>query len=136
MVGIPQGIVPALREHLATYVQDEPGALLFPGAKGGFLRRSGFNTRRRWVDVVKEMGLPGLHFHDLRHAGNMLAAESGAGLKDLMARMGHDNVRAAMIYQHAVRGADKTFTDAIDRQIVGRGDDEGDGPAELLAPVS
>ncbi|GAA4192691.1 tyrosine-type recombinase/integrase [Microbispora amethystogenes] len=136
VVGIPQGIAPALREHLATYVQDDPGALLFPGAKGGPLRRSGFNTRTRWVDVVKEMGLPGLHFHDLRHTGNMLAAESGAGLKDLMARMGHDNVRAAMIYQHAVRGADKTITDAIDRQIIGRDDDEDDGPAGLLAPVS
>ncbi|MGW5261601.1 tyrosine-type recombinase/integrase [Microbispora sp. NPDC004025] len=136
VVGIPQGITPALREHLATYVQDDPGALLFPGAKGGPLRRSGFNTRTRWVDVVKEMGLPGLHFHDLRHTGNMLAAESGAGLKDLMARMGHDNVRAAMIYQHAVRGADKTITDAIDRQIIRRDDDEGDDPAGLLAPVS
>ncbi|GAA4571416.1 hypothetical protein GCM10023193_60260 [Planotetraspora kaengkrachanensis] len=57
--------------------------------------------------------MPGLHLHDLRHTGNMLAAESGAGLKDLMARMGHDNVRAAMIYQHAARGADKAITDAI-----------------------
>ncbi|MEV0973270.1 hypothetical protein [Microtetraspora glauca] len=34
---------------------------------------SGFNTRTRWVDVVKEIGMPGLHFHDLRHTGNMLA---------------------------------------------------------------
>jgi integrase len=125
-LGIPQAIVPALREHLATYVQDEPGALLFPGAKGGPLRRSGFNTRTRWVDVVKEMGLPGLHFHDLRHTGNMLAAESGAGLKDLMARMGHDNVRAAMIYQHAVRGADKAITDVIDRHIGERSHDRED----------
>ncbi|MEV4180986.1 site-specific integrase [Streptosporangium canum] len=133
-VGIPQAIVQALREHVATYVQDEPGALMFPGAKGGPLRRSGFNTRTRWVDVVKEMGMPGLHFHDLRHTGNMLAAESGAGLKDLMARMGHDNVRAAMIYQHAVRGADKAITDAIDRQLEKRDDDE-DGSTGVLAPV-
>ncbi|OUC84317.1 tyrosine-type recombinase/integrase [Streptosporangium minutum] len=133
-VGIPQAIVQALREHIATYVQDDPGALVFPGAKGGPLRRSGFNTRTRWVGVVKEMGVPGLHFHDLRHTGNMLAAESGVGLKDLMARMGHDNVRAAMIYQHAVRGADKAITDAIDRQLEKRDDDE-DGSAGVLAPV-
>ncbi|WP_440070456.1 tyrosine-type recombinase/integrase [Streptosporangium sp. OZ121] len=126
VVGIPKDIVSALREHIATYVQDEPGALLFPGAKGGPLRRSGFNTRTRWVDVVKEMGMPGLHFHDLRHTGNMLAAESGAGLKDLMARMGHDNVRAAMIYQHAVRGADRAITDAIDRQLEKRNDGDAD----------
>ncbi|SNT53418.1 Phage integrase family protein [Streptosporangium subroseum] len=126
VVGIPKDIVSALREHIATYVQDEPGALLFPGAKGGPLRRSGFNTRTRWVDVVKEMGMPGLHFHDLRHTGNMLAAESGAGLKDLMARMGHDNVRAAMIYQHAVRGADRVIKDAIGRRLEKRNDGEVD----------
>lgn len=134
-VGIPESIVAILKEHLDTYVKDEPGALMFPGAKGGSLRRSAFNTRTRWVDVVKDMGLPGLHFHDLRHTGNMFAAESGAGLKDLMARMGHDNVRAAMIYQHAVRGADKTITDAIDRQLKGRDEDDDDGSAGVLAPV-
>ncbi|MFI7617349.1 hypothetical protein ACIBP6_39610 [Nonomuraea terrae] len=84
------------------------------------------------MDVVKDMGLPGLHFHDLRHTGNMLAAMSGAGLKDLMARMGHDNVRAAMIYQHAVRGADQAITNAIDQQLK---QDDDDGSSEALAPV-
>lgn len=87
---------------------------------------------------LKDMGMPGLHFHDLRRTGNMLAAESGAGLKDLMARMGHANVRVAMIYQHAVRGADKTITDAIDKHIGASDDDEGGsgvgpGPRELIA---
>ncbi|GAA3245746.1 site-specific integrase [Nonomuraea helvata] len=134
-VGIPQSIVPILREHMDTYVQDEPGALMFPAAKGGPIRRSGFNIRTRWVDVVTEMGLTGLHFHDLRHTGNMLAAESGAGLKDLMARMGHDNVRAAMIYQHAVRGADEAITNAIDRQLEARDDDGDEGTTGALVPT-
>jgi integrase len=134
-VGIPQSIVPILKEHMDTYVRDEPGALMFPGAKGGPLRRSGFNSRTRWVDVVTEIGLPGLHFHDLRHTGNMLAAESGAGLKDLMARMGHDNVRAAMIYQHAVRGADEVITNAIDRQLGARDDDGDEGKEDVLVPA-
>ncbi|GAA2886078.1 hypothetical protein GCM10010517_49750 [Streptosporangium fragile] len=95
----------------------------------------GPNTRTRRVDVVKETGLSGLHFHDLRHTGNMLAAESGAGLKDLAARPGHDNVCAAMIYRHAVRGADKAITDAIDGQSEKRDGDEN-GSAGVLAPVS
>ncbi|MGW0594996.1 hypothetical protein [Streptosporangium sp. NPDC002607] len=34
--------------------------------------------------------------------------------------MGHDNLRAAMIYQHAVRGADTVITDAINEQIQAR----------------
>jgi integrase len=58
--------------------------------------------RQRPYGDAKDLGLAGLHFHDLHHTGNMLAAMSGAGLKDLMAWMGHDNIRAAMIYQHAV----------------------------------
>ena len=39
---------------------------------------------------------------------------SGAGLRDLMARMGHDSERAAIIYQHEARGADAAITRAID----------------------
>ena len=53
-----------------------------------------------WPHAVRAIGIEGLHFHDLRHAGNHFAAASGAGLKDLMARMGHDSERAALIYQH------------------------------------
>jgi integrase len=73
------------------------------------------------------------HKHDLRHTGNQFAANSGAGLRDLMARMGHDSERAAMIYQHEARGADKAITNAIDTRVEDerRDDDQGDatGPA-------
>ena len=34
-----------------------------------------------------------------------------------MARMGHDSERAALIYQHQARGADKTITDSIDAHV-------------------
>ena len=48
---------------------------------------------------------------------------------DLMARMGHDSERAAMIYQHEARGADQALTDAIDKHVDDeqRKDDDGDG---------
>jgi integrase len=104
VVGIPDVIIPALREHLAVFVGAEPGSLAFPGAKGGPLRRGNFNKMSGWPQVVASIGVPGLHFHDLRHTGNHFAARSGAGLRDLMARMGHDSERAAMIYQKT-RGA-------------------------------
>jgi integrase len=82
------------------------------------------------------LGVPNLHFHDLRHTGNMFAAETGAGLKGLMARIGHDNIRAAMIYQHAVRGADKSITDAIDRHISSGDDEDDEGTAGVLVPIA
>ena len=72
-----------------------------------------------WPHAVRAAGAEGLHFHDLRHTGNHLAAVSGAGLRDLMARMGHDSERAAMIYQHVARGADQLITNAIDAHVQG-----------------
>ncbi|MFE3454807.1 tyrosine-type recombinase/integrase [Nonomuraea sp. NPDC059194] len=145
VVGIPQAIIPALREHLKIYVKPESTALLFAGIKGGPMRRSGFNRLAGWAEAVRSIGVPNLHVHDLRHTGNMFAAGSGAGLKDLMTRMGHDNVRAAMIYQHAVRGADKVITEAIDKHLIGherardlaRDQDESDedDPPDLLIPT-
>ena len=105
IVGIPEVIVPALREHLAVFAEDDPGALAFPGAKGGPLRRGNFNKMSAWPHAVASIGMPGLHFHDLRHTGNQFAAYSGARLRDLMARMGHDSERAAMIRQNTRSGA-------------------------------
>jgi integrase len=128
IVGIPSSIVPALRGHLSLFVGPEAEALIFPGVKGGPLRRSNFNKMAAWPHAVHAIGAAGLHFHDLRHTGNHFAAASGASLKDLMARMGHDSERAAIIYQHEARGADAAITDAIDAHVEseqGKGDDDG-----------
>ncbi len=69
------------------------------------------------------IGRPGLHFHDLRHTGNTIAADTGASLRDLMARMGHDSPRAALIYQHASREADQAIATGD-----GRGGQDGSAP--------
>jgi len=125
IVGIPAAIIPDLTAHLAIYVKDEPGALVFPGVKGGPIRRCNFNKMSAWPQAVASIGMPGLHFHDLRHTGNQFAANSGAGLRDLMARMGHDSERAAMIYQHEARGADQAITNAIDTHVEGEQRQDG-----------
>ena len=67
------------------------------------LRRSNFNKMSGWPHAVESIGAAGLHVHDLWHTGNQFAANSGAALKDLMTRMGHDSERAALIYQHEAR---------------------------------
>jgi integrase len=137
VVGIPDAIIPALREHLAVFVKEEPGALVFPGQMGGPLRRGTFNKMSAWPYAVSAIGADGLHVHDLRHTGNQFAANSGAGLKDLMARMGHDSERAALIYQHEARGADQRITDAIDSHVQAKRDhgDDDDDAAGALVPA-
>lgn len=41
--------------------------------------------------------LPELHFRDLRRTGSTLASRTGASLRDLIARMGHDNKHAHLV---------------------------------------
>ncbi len=102
---------------MSAFVGPDPGALVFCGVQGVPLRRSNFNKMSAWPQAVESIGASNLHFHDLRHTGNTFAASGGAGIKDLMARMGHDSERAALIYQHEARGADKTITDNIDAHV-------------------
>jgi integrase len=125
VVGVPAAIIPDLTMHLAIFVKDEPGALVFPGVQGGPIRRGNFNKMSAWPQAVASIGMLGLHFHDLRHTGNQFAANSGAGLRDLMARMGHDSERAAMIY-HEARGAGIAITDAIDKHVDDEKRQDGD----------
>lgn len=114
---IPTAIRPDLRHHLRDFVADDPDALVFTGAKGAALRRSNFQKAAAWSASVAAAGLPGFHFHDLRHTGNTLAAGTGASLADLMARMGHGSTRAAMVYQHATAERDRTIAQALSAGI-------------------
>ncbi len=115
-VGVATAIRPDLLRHLDDYVGTGPDALLFTGERNGnALRRPNFNQRSRWTKVVADMGLAGLHFHDLRHAGNIWASKVGISTRDLMARMGHDDMRAALIYQRATSDADQRIADALSR---------------------
>src|SRR5436190_19321340 len=107
-------------------VGDDPDALIFTGDKGAALRRSNFNRQCKWPANVAAVGAPGLHFHDLRHTGNTLASDSGASLRDLMARMGHDSMQAALIYQHRSQGGDRRIATALEILIESKDDVDPD----------
>ncbi len=77
---------------------------MFSSSTGTPLSHSNFR-RRVWLPALAAVGLEGIHLHDLRHTGNQLTANAGANLKELMARMGHDSERAALIYLHSRRNA-------------------------------
>ena len=65
------------------------------------------------MPALAKAGLPGIHFHDLRHAGNTLTADAGASLRELMDRMGHSSTRAALIYQHSSDERQRVLADAV-----------------------
>lgn len=133
-VAVPDVIMPDIRKHLATYADSAADAWVFTGPRGGPIKRSNFNPLSRWREAVTKIGMPELHFHDLRHTGNTLAARAGASTRELMARMGHDSMAAAIIYQHVTSAADRAIADAVDAQLRAEldEDDDEDGPTGTL----
>lgn len=111
-----------------------------PGESGPNLWRGNFNKLVKWPEAVAAVGVLDCTFTTLRHTGNTLASRApGMSLRDIMARMGHDSPRAALIYQHASREADQGIADAIDQAVKAarrkpskrrvKRATEGDGPA-------
>jgi integrase len=109
-VHVPPHLLPTIAAHLLEHVP--PGCdLVFPNDKGEPLHRGSFTTV--WHRARERAGLPGFHFHDLRHTGNTLAATTGASTRELMARMGHASMRAAVLYQHATSERDQQLAEAL-----------------------
>ncbi|WP_083649914.1 tyrosine-type recombinase/integrase [Amycolatopsis sp. CB00013] len=137
---VPAAIRRDVVKHLDAFVKPDHDALLFTGERAGNpVRRPNFSQRTKWTEVVTKMGLKGLHFHDLRHAGNIWASKAGTSTKDLMARMGHDDMRAALIYQRATSDADERIADRlsklVDQHRTGNSDDDDDGLSGQPVPV-
>ena len=116
-VAVPAAVMTELRRHLDDYTAPGPAAFVFTGPTGAPIKRSNFNRLVGWKEAVARIGKPGLHFHDLRHTGNTLAASAGVSTRDLMARMGHDSMAAALIYQHASSEADRAIADALNSRL-------------------
>jgi integrase len=116
-VAIPDVVIPELRRHLEWFAAKDLDGLVFVGPKGGRLLRRNFH--RLWTKALKAAGIEGadIHFHDLRHTGNTVAAASGASTKELMTRLGHSTMRAALIYQHATRERDQEIAKAMSARV-------------------
>ena len=87
-------IISIIRWHLACFTEQGDEGLVFTSPAVKPLRHTNFR-RRVWLPALTTAGLPAIHFHDLRHTGNTLAANAGASLRELMERMGHDRKQAS-----------------------------------------
>lgn len=96
----------ALRDHLDTYVEPQPNALLFAGRKGTPLWYGAF--RRRWDRAVEAAELPKVTPHDLRATCISLLISAGAD---------------PTAVQHHVGHADPGVTMRVYSQVNSRGDE-------------
>ncbi|WP_430791710.1 tyrosine-type recombinase/integrase [Actinoplanes sp. G11-F43] len=107
-ISVPPHVIPILRLHLDEFAGRER---LFISRDGSPLR--GHTLYQAFVRARKRVGLDNLSFHDLRHTGQTLAAQTGATMADLMKRLGHSSMAAARRYLHAVDGRDKEIAKAL-----------------------
>lgn len=121
VVSVPPHVRPAVVAHLAAHVAEGTDALLFvEPSTGSFAGEKRFRTA--WEAARAEIGQPELHFHDLRHAAGVMAAQTGATLRELMDRLGHTSPNMSMRYQHTAEGraaalADRLSALAVDTSI-------------------
>ena len=74
----PPHLLPLIRQHLRTHAEAGKDGLLFPARGGGHLAPS--SLYRVFYRARAAAGRPDLRFHDLRHTGAVLAAQTGATL--------------------------------------------------------
>ena len=121
-VVIPPHIVPAMREHLFAHAEPGKDGLLFPAKSGGHLRPS--TLYRVWYPAREAAGRPDLRFHDLRGTGAVMAAQTGATMPEVMARLGHNDGRCAPIPEHRRRTRRRDRAAACPRWRPGKFNDE------------
>lgn len=115
-VAIPPHLMPLIKAHVSDNITGGREGLLFPAADGTS-NLAPSTLYRVYYKAREAAGRPDLRFHDLRHTGAVLAAQTGATLAELMGRLGHSTPGAAMRYQHAAKDRDMEIAKALSKLV-------------------
>lgn len=85
-VPIPRFLVDQLAEHVRGKAPDD---LVFAGVRGGGALRNHIFRRAGFDRAAEEIGILGLHPHELRHTAASLAIAAGADVKVVQKMLGH-----------------------------------------------
>lgn len=112
VVSVPPHVRTAVLDHLKDHVAKGADALLFTDPATGSYSGE-WQFRLPWDKARAAIGKPELHFHDLRHAAGVMAAQTGATLRELMDRLGHTSPNMSMRYQHTAEGRAAALADRL-----------------------
>lgn len=120
-VDLPPFLTALLKRLLARHAHP----MVFPGARGGFQRRSNFN-RRAWTPAVAgdpDRGVPpvlaGMHFHDLRHTHKTWLIEDGIPEVVQARRLGHRLGGVRGVYSHVTPAMRHHLVSVLERRWTG-----------------
>jgi integrase len=127
-VSLDPTTVLALREHRRRQAAErlqvgrgwQNNDLVFCGIDGGPLHPERFS--RTFADRARQLELPAIRLHDLRHGWATLALKAGEHPKVVQERLGHSNVGITLdIYSHVTPGLHAEAARRIANVIFGEG---------------
>ena len=92
--------------------------LVFTNEIGGHLVHH--TVYRHYKEIVTELGIPDLRFHDLRHSYAVAAIQNGDDIKTVQENLGHHTAAFTLdIYGHVTDTMKKASADRMDNYIMG-----------------
>ena len=116
-VTLPRSIMAVLVQHMDTFTENDPDALVFTFTNGTPIRRSWFR-QRAWLPALKAAGMEGLRFHDLRHTFVALWVSLGRNPKEVSKVAGHSSVAFTLDrYGHLYDTPEDDLGDRLDLML-------------------
>jgi len=118
-IAIPPHLIPVIRAHVDRFGGWGRDGLVFPAAQSDQQIAHG-TFYKTWDAARKAAGRSDLRFHDLRHTGAVMAAQTGATLAELMGRLGHSTPAMAIAYQHVAEDRDTEIARRLSAVVGGQ----------------
>jgi integrase len=124
-ISLPAFLVDMLRQHQAQQLELRKAAkkwddhdLVFPNLSGGYLHPSHMGDKFR--RLLKEAGLPAIHFHDLRHSAATILLCMGVNIKVIQELLGHSDISVTLgVYGHLLPSMQQSAVDTWDNVFSG-----------------
>ncbi len=116
VVALDSTTLEIMAQHMETFTEQGPDALVFRSVKGSPLLNRYFHPA--WDRARRKAKVePGVRFHDLRHLAGTTAASAGASTKEIMARLGHSTPDASLRYLEATAARDAEIAAGVADRI-------------------
>jgi len=115
-VPIPNSLVPILREHLDTFTDPNPDALVFTNRNGNPVCDSAYQVIKR---AGVKVGRPDITVHLERHTAVSLALNLGATDAELLSRFGHSSIEVSRNYRWTNDEHSHAVTERLDQVLSG-----------------
>jgi integrase len=120
LISLPAFLLDMLKRHQAQQLEMQKAAkkwedrgLVFPNLSGGYLHPTHMGETFR--GLLKEAGLPDIHFHDLRHSAASILLCIGVNIKVIQELLGHSDISITLrTYSHLLPSMQQEVVDTWD----------------------